>query len=183
MNKFLNSLCVAAAVALAIPASAQMPARISSTGGKSPHETTSGVIDGNRVTITYGRPFMKGRKIWGGLVPWNEAWRMGADEATILITEQPITIGSTTIPAGAYSLYMMPSESGTSKLTFSKKIGQWGEPVDQSGDLAAVDLKKEPLDAPVEEYTMAIKKNSAGGGDIVMKWDNAQYTVTFTVSK
>ena len=48
------------------------------------------------------------RKIWGGLVPYGEPWRMGADEATLLITQKPIEMGGKTIPAGAYTLYMMP---------------------------------------------------------------------------
>ena len=93
--------------------------------GASPHETISGVIDGNRVTVTYGRPYTKSprtgevRKIWGGLVPYGEPWRMGADEATLLITQQPIVMGGKTIPAGAYTLYMMPQENGASQLAIS----------------------------------------------------------------
>lgn len=181
MNKLLNSICIAAALAMALPAAAQT--RVNSTGGKSPHETTSTVIDGNRVSITYGRPFAKGRKIWGGLVPWGEAWRMGADEATTLIAQRPIFIGDTTIPAGAYTLYMVPDENGTSKLAFSSKIGAWGVPVDTSHDLTRVDLKKSALDAPIEQFTMAVEKNPAGGGTIVMKWESTEYSVAFTVKK
>ena len=71
-----------------------------STGGNSPHETTGAVVDGNRVTITYGRPSMKGREIWGKLVPYGKVWRTGSDEATILITQKPITIGDVNVPAG-----------------------------------------------------------------------------------
>src|SRR6476661_1251078 len=110
---------VAAAMLLSAAASeAQQQKKAASTGGVSPHETTSAVIDGNRVTITYGRPYTKDpktaepRKIWGSLVPWDKAWRTGSDEATLLITEKPIEIGDTTIPAGAYTLYTVPAESG-----------------------------------------------------------------------
>ena len=80
----------------------------------SPHDTTSTVIDGNRVTIVYGRPYTKDpgtgvpRKIWGGVVSYGKVWRTGADEATLLITEQPIKFGATTIPAGAYTLFTLP---------------------------------------------------------------------------
>ncbi len=182
MNKLFNSLFVAAAVAIALPVAAQQT-RVNSTGGNSPHETTSAVVSGNRVTITYGRPFAKGRKIWGTLVPWSKAWRMGADEATLLITQQPIAIGDTTIPAGAYTLYMVPDENGTSKLAFSKKLGQWGIPVDEKNDVARVDLKKDALDTPVEQFTMAVQKTPDGGGAIVLKWENTQYSVPFTVKK
>ena len=123
MSKLLNSIIFAAALSLALPTAAQ---RVNSSGGNSPHETTSLNLNGNRVTITYGRPLMKGRKIWGSLVPWGKAWRMGSDEATTLITQQALVIGDTTIPACASTLYMVPDENGTSKLAFSKTLGGWG---------------------------------------------------------
>ncbi|HWY78372.1 MAG TPA: DUF2911 domain-containing protein [Verrucomicrobiae bacterium] len=186
MKKLLSAIVVGI-VATALPLAAQT--RAASTGGKSPHETTSAVIDRCRVTVTYGRPYTKSpgtgemRKIWGGLVPYGKAWRMGADEATTLITQQPLAIGDTTIPAGAYTLYMVPDESGTSKLAISKKLGQWGIPVDENDDLARVDLKKEPLDKTVDQFTMAVAKNPAGGGIIKLMWENTQYSVDFTVKK
>ena len=189
MNKPTFTLgLLAAALLSTLPVSAQ-PAKVASTGGTSPHETTSAVIDGNRVTITYGRPYTKApktgemRKIWGGLVPYGAAWRLGADEATLLITQQPITIGDTTIPAGAYTLYMIPDESGTSKLAISKRIGQWGVPVDEKNDLARVDLKKSALDKPVDQLTISVEKNPAGGGVLKLKWENTQYSVDFAVKK
>src|ERR1041384_2045472 len=126
MKKLTSFVVAAVMLTSATPLLAQQPKKAASTGGTSPHETTSAVIDGSRVTITYGRPFTKDpktgepRKIWGGLVPWDKAWRTGADEATLLITQKPLVIGETTIPAGAHTLYTVPSESGMSKLVFSK---------------------------------------------------------------
>jgi hypothetical protein len=168
---------------------AQQQKRAASTGGVSPHETTSGVIDGNRVTLTYGRPYTKDpksgepRKIWGGLVPWDKAWRTGSDEATVLITEKAIVIGDTTIPAGAHTLYTVPSETGTSKLVFSTHLGKWGVPVDEKNDLARVEMKKEPLDTPVDQFTMAVAKVESGGGVIKLMWESTQFTVPFAVKK
>ncbi len=155
----------------------------------SPHETISAVIDGNRVTVTYGRPYTKNprtgevRKIWGGLVPYGEPWRMGADEATLLITQRPLELGGKTVPAGAYTVYMVPAESGASQLAISTRIGQWGIPVDQSHDLARVDLEKETLEKPVDQFTMAVGKNPSGGGVLKLMWENAQFSVPFTVQK
>jgi hypothetical protein len=184
MSKFKSTFVVfAAALVFALPASAQQPARVNSTGGASPHETTSAVIDGNRVTITYGRPFAKGRKIWGTLVPYAKAWRMGSDEATLLLTQQPIDLGGTTVPAGAYTLYMVPDETGTSKLAICKAVGQWGVPVNEKADLARVDLKKESVEKAVEQFTMAVEKNPSGGGLLKMAWENTQFSVAFTVKK
>src|ERR1041385_2663958 len=159
MNKILSSLATVALAASILSTYAQPAPRAASTGGNSPHETTSAVVDGNRVTITYGRPFTQHpktgevRKIWGGLVPYGQPWRMGSDEATTLITQKPIELGGTEIPAGAYTLYMVPEESGTAKLAISKKVGQWGVPVDTKADLARVDLTKGSTQSPVDQFT------------------------------
>jgi len=187
MNR-LTPLIAAAAVLLSTAASdAQQQKRAASTGGFSPHETTSAVIDGCRVTITYGRPFTKDpktgepRKIWGGLVPWDKAWRTGADEATVLITQKPLMFGDTLVPAGAYTLYTIPSESGTPKLAISKNLGAWGVPVDEKNDLARVDMKKEPAEKQTDQFTIAVAKNSSGGGVIKLMWEDTQFTAPFTV--
>ena len=95
-GEFMNQLKIVSLVAIAavlspLSAMAQRP-RIS------PHETTSAVVDGNRVTLVYGRPFSKDpkggeiRKIWGALVPFGKAWRLGSDEATLLITQKPMSL-------------------------------------------------------------------------------------------
>jgi len=188
MNKLFATVALLALTLAPICTMAQAP-KANSTGGNSPHETTSAVIDGDRVTITYGRPYTKHpktgevRKIWGGLVPYGSAWRMGSDEATLLVTQQPITLGGFDLPAGAYTLYMVPSESGASKLAISKKIGAWGVPVNEKDDLARVDLTKGETKSPVDQLTIAVQKNPAGGGLIKISWENAEYTVPFTVKK
>ncbi len=183
MHKYLSIIVfVVAATFCACPALAQHK-RLS------PHETISGVINGNRVTITYGRPHTikpgttEVRKIWGGLVPYGEPWRMGADEATLLITQKPIEMGGKTIPAGAYTLYMMPEENGPSQLAFSTDIGKWGIPVDTSHDLVRVDLKKETLDEPVHQFTMAITRSPSGGGVLKMMWEKTEFSVPFSVKE
>src|SRR6185312_1506339 len=193
MNKFKYALMTALLIG-ALPLMAQdkpqekpaeRPAqrqRVNSSGGNSPHETTGAVVDGNRVTITYGRPFMKGREIWGKLVPYDKVWRTGSDEATILITQKPIVIGETTVPAGAYTLWTLPAADGSAKLIINKQIGQWGVgpgSYDEKQDLARVDMKKETLDAPVEQFTMAVSRN----GEISMSWDKTKYSVSFTAAK
>lgn len=182
-------LFLAAAVAGVLPLSAQQ-AKVNSSGGNSPHETTGAVIEGNRVTITYGRPFAKDRKIWGGLVPYDKLWRTGSDEATILVTQQPIEMGGTTIPAGAYTLWTWPNADGSAKLIVNKQIGQWGinprDPksvYDEKNDVVRVDLKKDALDKPVDQFTMAVSRNPAGGGLIKLSWENIQYSAPFTVKK
>jgi hypothetical protein len=171
-----SSLIVAAILAVALPVIAQRK-RVS------PHEAVSATIDGSKVTIVYGRPYTKDpktgepRKIWGKLVPYGKVWRTGADEATILTTEKDLDIGGTTVPAGKYSLYTLPEESGTSKLIINKQTGQWGTIYKEDQDFARVDLKKETLDKPVDQFTMAIEPGASGGGTLKMMWDTTQYSV------
>ena len=162
------------------------PARLS------PHETISVRIPlENRarslITLTYGRPLSrKGgegevRKIWGGLVPWGKADRLGADEATLLLLQHPIVIGETTIPAGAYTLYIVPSETGASKLAFSSNIGKWGIPVDETHDVARVDLKKDTMDQQIDQLTLALESTGPKAGVLKIKWEKTQFSVPFSV--
>jgi hypothetical protein len=155
----------------------------------SPHDAIGAPIDGNRVTILYGRPYSKDhmtgeiRKIWGSLVPYGKVWRTGADEPTYLLTQKTILFGSTEIPEGIYSLWTLPNEDGTAKLIFNKHIGQWGTQYDKSMDFASVDLTKSALDKTVDQFTMAVEKNPSGGGVIKLMWENTQYSAAYTVKK
>ncbi len=155
----------------------------------SPHETVNATIDGNEVSVVYGRPYSKDpkgsekRKIWGGIVPYGKVWRMGADEATILTTKQPIELGGTVIPAGSYSLFLLPEEGGDAKLIVNKQTGQWGTKHDEKQDLARVDLKKETATKAADQFTIAIAKNDSGGGVLRMMWEDVQYSAPFKVTK
>jgi len=187
MKKCITTAVFAAAsLFLALPLLAQQRPRTS------PHETISTVIDGSRVTIVYGRPYSKDprsgetRKIWGTLVPYGRVWRTGADEATLLVTQKPMVIGETTVPAGAYTLWTLPNEDGTAKLIVNKQIGQWGAGpniYDEKQDVVRVELKKDMLEKPVEQFTMAIERNPSGGGLIKLSWETTQYSVPFTIAK
>ena len=191
MKKLLFSLVLTSLVLGGISLQAQQT-RAASSGGNSPHETTGGVIgdrrSGARVTVTYGRPFKKDRKIWGSaadkaLVPDGKAWRLGSDEATLLVTQQPLAFGETTIPAGAYTLYLVPGETGA-KLAFSTALGGWGIPVDEKHDLARVDMKKETIEKSAEQLTIAVARDEAGtGGVLKISWDTVQFSAPFTVKK
>jgi len=163
----------------------------------SPHETiylhVGDPRSGPLVTITYGRPYSKDpknpsavRKIWGTLVPWGKVWRMGSDEATTLITQQALDIGGTTVPAGAYTLCMFPDEKGTTKLIINKQIGQWGIPYSaaiQANELARVDMKKDPLDKQVDEFTIALVADGTTGGVIKAFWETTQFSVAFKLKQ
>ena len=185
MNILKHALIVTALItATALPSMGQMggmggmmPAR--GGGRQSPHDAINTRVGGRLVTIYYGRPLSRDRRIWGGLVPWDAAWRLGADEATTLLLQSGIVIGGVTVPAGAYTLYMVPSQTGTSKLAISKKTGQWGVPVVVDNDLAQVDLKKSALDPQVDQLTLSLAA-SGSGGVLKIQWEKTEYSVDFT---
>ncbi len=192
MNCFARLLMVSVTVAVcSLPAAAQQKRT-------SPHETVGSVINNDRITVIYGRPYIikpgttKVRKIWGDLVPFGQIWRTGADEAALFITEVPIVLGGTTIPAGAYSMWTWPNADGTAKLIINKQVGQWGvneqgwhNVYDQANDLVRADMKKKDLADTVDQFTISIDKDPdvAGGGVIKLQWEKTEYSVAFSVPK
>jgi hypothetical protein len=153
----------------------------------SPHETVNATVGDAKITIVYGRPYTKDpksgekRKIWGGLVPYGQVWRMGADEATLFTTDKEVSIGGTAVAPGTYSLFLLPEEGGA-KLIVNKQTGQWGTKYDASQDLVRIGLIKQKLDKPADQFTIAVEKTLADG---VMKlmWDDTQYSVAMAVKK
>ena len=142
----------------------------------SPPGNATVTLNGKKITIDYSRPFMKGRKIMGGLVPYDKVWRTGANEATLLTTEADLDIGGTSVPAGKYTLWTLPSE-GTWKLIINKQTGQWGTDYDQSQDLARVDMQKSQTQQPVEQFTITFNKKGNDAADLVLQWENTSASV------
>jgi hypothetical protein len=170
-----KSVVTLAAIACAVSvAQAQAP--------KSPHETTKATIDGATISVEYGRPSVRGRKIMGELVPYGKVWRTGADQATTLTTDKELQIGGTSVPAGKYTLYTLPGESDW-QLIVNRQTGQWGTEYDQKQDLARIPLKKTAASAPVEQLTISIDKNPAGGGVLKIAWENTELTAPITVKQ
>jgi hypothetical protein len=146
----------------------------------SPHETVELTLNGKKISITYGRPSMKGRKIMGALVPYNAVWRTGADEATVLNTEADLMIGTLAVPKGSYSLFTLPTESGW-KLIVNKTAKQWGAfDYDAKQDLGRTDMKVGKTAAPVEQFTITLAK-AGSGGVIKMDWENTSASVDVKV--
>lgn len=185
MKKFKAAFLVPVfALFAALPLMAQQQQRVS------PHETISTVIDGGRVIVVYGRPYSKDpksgeiRKIWGGLVPFGQVWRTGADEATMFVTEKALTVGGKNVPAGAYSMFTLPKADGSAQLILNKVPGQWGAySYDEKQDLVRIDLKKEALESAVDQFTIALERNKAGGGLLKMMWEKTQYSVALAGQK
>ena len=178
IRTLLASSCLLLVVALAITFATgearQGPRR-------SPHETVSGTVDGAELTITYGRPYVRGRTVMGALVPYGRVWCPGADQATTFSTTRRLRIGDLTLAAGSYTLWMLPSADGWT-LIVNKETGQFHTQYDAREDLGRVPLQKRALSAPVEQLTFAIEGNPAGdSGAIRMTWETTDVSAPFTV--
>jgi len=147
----------------------------------SPHESTSAVVDGAEMTITYGRPSMRGRAIFGRLVPFGRVWCPGADEATTLDSSRDLRLGDLHVPAGPHTIWLLPTANEWT-LVVSKEPSGFHTNYNPSADLGRVEVTKRTIDAPVEQLTFAITKNAAGrGGLVTMTWENTEVSVPFTV--
>ena len=147
----------------------------------SPIATVSAEVGGAQVSITYGRPFMKGRQVAGGLIPYDSVWRMGANEATTLKTDAMLMFGSLHVGAGEVTLWTQAAESGAWKLILNKETGQWGTAYNAENDLGRVEMTLEKLETPVEQFTIAIEPGTGNAGRIVMTWDTVKMIVPFSV--
>ena len=103
----------------------------------SPPAQASGDIAGAMIKIDYSSPGVKGREVWGGLVPYNKVWRTGANEATVFETSKDITVNGSPLPAGRYSLYTMPGKDVWTVI-FNSVPDQWGTKYDESKDVLRV---------------------------------------------
>src|SRR5262245_32707382 len=147
----------------------------------SPHESTMATVDGAEMTVTYGRPSMRGREIFGRLVPFGRVWCPGADEATTLDSTRDLRVGDLSVPAGPHTIWLLPT-AGAWTLIVSKEPSVCHTHYKSFADLVGVELAKRSVDTPVEQLTFAIAKNPRGrGGLITMTWETTEVSVPFTV--
>jgi hypothetical protein len=142
----------------------------------SPHAEVTAPLGGKKITINYGRPYVKGRAIFGGLVPWGQVWRTGADEATTLSTETDVVIGGLKVPKGDYALFTIPTEKSWT-LVVNKTAKQWGAfKYDAAQDLGRVPMTVAAGAKPVEQFTIELVP---AGKQLTLKmsWDKTVASV------
>jgi hypothetical protein len=138
--------------------------------------------DGKTINVDYSSPRAKGRKIFGGLVPYGQVWRTGANEATTFVTTGNLSVGGKEVPAGNYTIFAIPNPDKWT-LIISKKTGEWGIPYPGEGDdLARVDMKVSKTASAVENFTIGFDQ-AAGGCTLSMEWENTRATVEITEKK
>jgi len=137
--------------------------------------------DGKTVHIDYSRPSVKGRKIYGGLVPYDKEWRAGANEATAFHTDADLDLGELKVPKGNYTLfvYLDPKQW---KLVVNKQTGQWGLAYDQAQDLGRAPMNMSPPPpSAVETWKITLSQAGPHRGMLRMEWENTVAEVPFTV--
>jgi Protein of unknown function (DUF2911) len=131
--------------------------------------------DGKTIKVDYSSPRMKGRQIYGGLVPYGQVWRTGANEATTFVTDANLTVGGKDVPAGSYTIFTVPNPDKWT-LIINKKTGEWGIPYKyQSDELARVDMNVTKLPSPVENFTIDFDQ-TGGSCTLRMDWENTRAT-------
>lgn len=147
---------------------------------QSPAVHAVGTIASQKITVDYGAPSMRGRKIMGGVVPYGKVWRAGANEATTLNTDADLMIGDVAVPKGTYTLYTIPGEKEWT-LVINKQAGQWGGTYDHEQDLGRVPMKVSILPAPVETFAITVKPTSGRQGQLELEWETTQAVVPIIV--
>ncbi len=169
MKNLLKSIALLFTVtAISVAASAQDTAP-----RPSPAATAKGMVNGSEITIDYSSPAVKGRKIWGGLESYDKVWRAGANEATTFETSKDVMVEGKKLPAGKYSFFLIPKESGTWTAVFNKEAKQWGAFKYKEGeDALRVDVKTKPLSATQERLVYNVNKKG-----FTMNWDKVSVPI------
>jgi len=168
----MKAIAIAAvSIALLLPATTRAQEKRAS-----PHADVSAPLAGKKITVSYGRPYVKGRTIFGSLVPWGQVWRTGADEATTFTTEADVVIGGLKVPKGEYALFTIPTEKQWT-LVVNKTAKQWGAfKYDAAQDLGRAPMTVAAAAKPVEQFTIELVP---AGKQLTLKmsWDKTVASV------
>lgn len=134
----------------------------------SPAATATGTINGATITIAYNSPAVKGRTVWGELVPYGKVWRAGANDATTFETSKNIKVEGKDLPAGKYAFFVLPEKDGSATVIFNKEAKQWGAyDYKEAQDALRVKVKAKKSKALTENLTYKVNKN-----DVTLSWEN-----------
>ena len=149
------------------------------TGALSTRDTVQASVSGADLQVDYGRPSARGREILGEVVPFGEVWRTGANQATHFTTSRDLQLGGSTLPAGTYTLWTIPSPTGA-ELVVNAQTGQWGTIYDPTRDVLRIPLEVQQAMQPVERFTITVEPRQ-GGGTLLLSWHTFEWRLPFTV--
>jgi DUF2911 family protein len=154
--------------------------RTALTSRPSPLDSTVARLGNAQLKVCYGRPSARSRVIMGGLVPFGEPWRLGANEATTLHTQVAVRFGDVTLKPGVYSLYAIPGPK-TWQIVVNDSATRWGIPINaavRARDVGTVTVTSERTDAPVETLSMRLEPSGEGDLALVTEWERTRLRVT-----
>ena len=152
----------------------------------SPFGSLSGAVErdfsfkNTNFKVTHGAPLKRGRDIFGGIVPWGQRWRTGANRATHFTTSRNLQIGNLTVPAGEYSLFTIPEANGGT-LIINEQTGQNGRSYNAERDLGRVPMTLSTQDVVTEAFTILVEESSTGG-TLKLIWDQTVFSVDFAIN-
>ena len=183
LTPILASLSLAAPVAARQTASATcsvLGAADQLTHRLSPLDSATVDLGGAAIKICYGRPAARGRVIMGGLVPFGEPWRLGANEATTIHLPVAAVIGHVRLEPGVYSLYAIPGQA-TWQIVINRKASRWGIPIDstvRTQDLGVDTVNVEKVDGqPIETLTLRFSPPAGGATELVIEWEKTRVRI------
>ncbi|WP_121462038.1 DUF2911 domain-containing protein [Chryseobacterium defluvii] len=175
MKKFIITLCLSVS-ALSFAQDYSVPAA-------SPRQKVEQQFSMSKVTIDYGRPGVKGRKIFGELVPYGQVWRAGANSSTKVTFGQSISFGGKIVPAGTYGLFIVPTEKEW-KVILNKDFQQWGAyTYDPKQDVVDVTVPVNKLADKQEWFEITLNPIDENSANLVLKWDFTQAEVPLKPAK
>lgn len=144
-------------------------------------DARAGFGAGAIVVVDYGRPLVRERSVWGGvLVPFDSVWRAGANDATHLFTTRPLTFGTVSLSAGMYTLWVQHTRQGTF-LIINRQTGQWGTQYDASQDVGRVEMQSAAAPGFVEELTYTVRALGPNRGVLELSWGDRVLSAPFGV--
>jgi hypothetical protein len=147
----------------------------------SPNATVSQTVGITKISIQYSSPGVKGRKVWGELVPYGEVWRTGANENTTITFSTPVKISGTELPAGTYGLQTLPTERDWTVI-FSKDADLWGAfDYKPENDALRLKVKPETTTDSLERMAFSFENTTDTASTVVLRWEKLRVPFTVTV--
>jgi hypothetical protein len=143
-------------------------------------DTTRATVGSAAFEVDYSRPLARGRVLLGGIIPYGQVWRTGANAATQFTTSADITLAGIDMPAGKYTLWTIPRADGV-QLVVNKQTGQWGTGYNPANDLGRARMTAGTAAAPVEMFTISISSVDATRGTLAMEWGPFRWTAPIVV--
>lgn len=155
-------------------------------GRPSPYDSTAVPLGDSEALVCYGRPSVRGRTVFGGLVPYDELWRTGANEPTIIHLPVAATIAGIAVEPGSYSLYTVPGREQWTVIV-NRSTSQWGienqyNDAVRAQEVARATVPSEQIDAPVETFVIRAEPQGANAANLVLEWENTRVRIPVQAS-